>query len=207
MDRPPIVSDPEHLRRAAGSAYVVIRPSGSLADRFARIQASALRAAPGTPVVPAAHCTLQGFGGPDRPLTRVQVDAIEELVGAWATDAVRGPLRLVADAVDAFGGERVPVIRLRAEPDLRSAIGVLRRRARLAGLPVHDDIPAREWILHLSLAYFGDMDGAAWDPYARRVRALDAGSTECPAAEADLLRYDGGPERTVAVFPLGSSPV
>jgi len=200
---PPIISDPEHLREAAGTAYVVLRPEGVLADRFDEIQGRVVaRLGEARASVPVAHATMKAYGRPAAPLVDRDDVAIVRVVGEWAA-ASRPPL-MVADACDAFDEESIPIVRLRPEPDLRPALVSLRRRSLQAGLPggYEDRYEPDDWVFHLSLAYPDDMPDDDWHSLARWVRSLDAGEASCVVTEAELLRYDGGPERTLDRFPF-----
>ncbi len=204
---PTIISDPEHLREAAGTAYVVLRPLGALAERFDEIQGQVIaRLGEVRASVPVAHATMKAYGRPAAPLVDRDDNAMVRVVGEWA--AATRPPRMIADACDAFDEECIPIVRLRSEPDLRPALADLRRRSLRAGLPGgHEDrYEPGEWIFHLSLAYPYDMPDDAWVALARWVRSVDVGGASCGTTEAELLRY-GGPERTLGRFPFSGDHV
>jgi hypothetical protein len=80
----------------------------------------------------------------------------------------------------------------------------LRAAAADAGVPAgeSDRFDIDEWIPHLSLAYARDVDPARWEELRAWVRGVDVGSCECVAVRAELVAYDGGPERRSGTFAL-----
>jgi CubicO group peptidase (beta-lactamase class C family) len=189
----PVIADPKVLREAAGTAYVVLRPTGDLADAFVRWQGEVLdRLGGARATVPAAHATVKAFGSSSAPLTGDDLERIREVVEDWA--AATAPIDLRAVALDVFeGDEAVPVVRLAPIP----ALADLWARAAAAGLPAgHSDaIGADGWIAHLSLAYPADPEPARWAELVAWARGVDVGDLSCTVATAELLVFDGGPER------------
>jgi CubicO group peptidase (beta-lactamase class C family) len=188
-----VIADPEVLREAAGTAYVVLRPTGDLADAFVRWQGEMLdRLGGARATVPAAHATLKAFGSSSAPLTGDDLERIREVVEDWAS--ATAPIDLRAVALDVFeGDEGVPVVRLAPIP----ALADLWARAAAAGLPggYSDAIGADGWIAHLSLAYPVEPEPARWAELVAWARGVDVGDLSCTVATAELLVFDGGPER------------
>jgi CubicO group peptidase (beta-lactamase class C family) len=199
----PLVTDPERLRLAAGTAYVILRPTGDLADAFARWQGEVLDRLGGVrATVPAAHVTLKAFGSEGSPITPPDEERIAEVVAGWA--AASPPIELRAVGLDVFeGDERVPIVRLAPVPVLAD----LWTRATAAGLPAgySDPIGANAWIPHLSLAYPDEPDPARWAELVAWARGVDTGELACLAVEAELIVFDGGPQRRLGRFELGGS--
>lgn len=196
----PVIVDPARLRAAEGTAYVVLRPTGDLADAFLRWRGEALDRLGGVPaIVPAAHVTLKAFGSSSAPLAPGDEESIAEVVAAWA--AATPSIELRAQALDVFDDdERIPIVRLApiaALPDLWA-------RAAAAGLPAGyaDPIGAEVWIAHLSLAYPDDPDPARWAEVAAWARVVDTGDLTCRIDEAELIAFDGGPERRLGRYVL-----
>ena len=197
--RQPIITDPEHLARAARSAYVCLRPSGGVAEAFDGIQRGLREVVGDDPASwPAAHMTLKGFGSPER---RVDDDAepqLVTLVEGWARETA--PLELEVDAVDAFAAERIPVVRIRRTQALGAALADLRGRSTATGLTGDDDhIAPGDWIFHLSLVYY---EGERWSEVEAAVRAVEVPRASCVVEEAELVGFDGGPERLLGRLPL-----
>ncbi len=197
----PIVVDREHLRAAAGTAYVLLRPVADLADAFTRWQGDVLDRLGGARAsVPAAHATVKAFGSTGEPIDAAGEARILEVVQAWA--AATPPVTLTAEALDVFeADEWLPVVRLAPIP----ALADLWTRAAAAGLPrgYADDIGAEGWIPHLSLAYPDDVEPARRAVVIAWARALGTHGVSSVALQAELLVFDGGPERRLGTFRLG----
>jgi CubicO group peptidase (beta-lactamase class C family) len=199
---PPVVSQPP--REVAGSAYVVLRPGGALAERFTSLQADVLkRLGKAKVTVPAPHVTMKVFGTEDHHVVDADLPAIVEVVRAWASSTPRPVIR--AAAADAFDEEYVPVIRVEPTTELRSALTDLWRRCTDAGLPAgYSDVHGADgWIFHLSLAYPDDTDEARWRELTAWLREQHAEGAEATADAADLLLFDGGPERWIGRYRFG----
>ncbi len=199
----PIVVDDEQLLEAAGTVYVVVRPVGDLAEAFTRWQGEALDRLGGVPAAaPAGHVTLKAFGSSDAPLTRDDESRIAAVVAGWA--AAQAPIELRASKLGYFESEDVPVIELTASGSFRSALDALRGLVERAGLPAgyNDEISASDWIPHLSLAYPRDVDLALRAALELWVRSADVGASTCAALEAELVAFDGRPERVLGTFRL-----
>ncbi|HET9309976.1 MAG TPA: serine hydrolase [Actinomycetota bacterium] len=202
----PMIVDDAGLHDARGTAYLVVRPVGDLAAAFVRWQGEVLDRLGGAPaVVPGAHATLKGFGSASAPLTPEDEERIGEVVSAWT--GAQAPIELRADALHLFEDIRVPVVRLEMTDSFRTAFRGLRAAASAAWLPAGpgDEIGNDEWIPHLSLAYPRGVDRARWEELGAWARGVDAGAIECVALEAELIAYDGGPERRLGRFAFGAA--
>lgn len=199
----PIVLDPHHLVEAAGTAYVVVRPSADLADAFIGWQGEVLdRLGGGRVSVPAPHATLKTFGSSDAPLTPADAARIGEVVETWASQAP--PLELRAEALGAFDEDdlHIPMVRLDTTA-LREAMRELWSRAEAAGLPpgYGDTFGVDGWIAHLSLVYPREVDPGRWAEVVTWLRGVTTAAS-CIVATADLVVFEGGPERIAGRWPL-----
>ncbi|MGE5226850.1 MAG: serine hydrolase domain-containing protein [Planctomycetaceae bacterium] len=200
----PVIVDAAFLREVAGSAVAVLRPCGDVLDLFGELQGRLLDRFPEVAwSVPAAHCSLKGFGSSAAPLRLEDEAAAAEAVASWAALTERPTLH--AEAVGVFDTPdegRIVYVRVGASAALRAALATV--RARTAGLPASgsDVVATEDWIFHLSLAYAEAVDDALWAEivaWASRTTVDASCACEC----VDLLAYDGGPERVLGRFPLG----
>ena len=199
----PIVVDEEKLRSASGTAYVIVRPVADLADAFTRWQGDTLDRLDGSPsIAPAGHVTLKAFGSPSAPLGRDDETRIAAAVADWA--ATSPPFELRAAKLGVFESERIPLIELTMTPSFRSTLRAVRSYTERAGLPAGagDDVAIDEWIPHLSLAYPRDVDPSRWAELVTWASGVRMGEVACLAATAELIAYDGGPERCLGSFRL-----
>ncbi|CAN5684477.1 hypothetical protein BH18ACT17_BH18ACT17_02190 [soil metagenome] len=200
----PIVVDEAKLRAVAGTAYVVMRPVGDLADAFSRWQGEVLDRLGGAPTVaPGAHATLHAFGSSKTPPTSADERAIVEATRRWA--AAQSPLEMRAERLDVFEDESVPVVRLVRTGALGDALRDLWTRAEREGLGpgTGDRIGADAWVPHLSLAYPREVDPAIRTQLVTWVRLVDTGGITCMATEVEVVAYDGSDERRLVTFRLG----
>jgi CubicO group peptidase (beta-lactamase class C family) len=201
----PMIVDDAGLHDARGTAYLVVRPVGELAAAFVRWQGEVLdRLGAAATVVPGAHATLKGFGSASAPIGREDEGRIGEVVSAWA--GAQEPIELLAERLHLFDDIEVPVVALEMTATFRAAFRALRAVATAAGLPVgpSDGIDDDEWIPHLSLAYPRGVDRARWAELGAWARGVDAGAIGCAALEAELVAYDGGPERRLGTYAFGA---
>jgi CubicO group peptidase (beta-lactamase class C family)/2'-5' RNA ligase len=203
----PMIVDDVGLHDARGTAYLVVRPVGELADAFARWQGEVLDRLGGgaSIVVPGAHATLKGFGSASAPLAREDEDRIREVVSAWAAE--RSPIELRAERLHLFDDIQVPVVALEMTVTFRAAFRALRAAATAAELPSGpgDEIENDDWIPHLSFVYPRGVESARWEELAAWARGVDVGAIGCTALEAELVAYDGGPERRLGTFAFRSA--
>jgi hypothetical protein len=89
----------------------------------------------------------------------------------------------------------------------RAAFRALRAVAAEAGLPVgpDDEIGDDDWIPHLSLVYPRGVDRARWHELGAWARGVDTGGLGCVTLEAELVAYDGGPERRLGTFTFSTT--
>ena len=189
--RQPVITDPAVLAEVAGTAYVCLRPSGEVSEVFDRVQRR-LRDVVGDDRAswPAAHMTLKGFGTPARPVDHDTERELVSLVEGWAGETM--PLELQIEGVDVFAEERIPILLIRRTTQLTAAHKDMHIKVEAAGLPGQDHVALRDWIFHLSLVYY---DGDRWPEVEAAARALSIPRASCLVGEAELLGFDGGPER------------
>jgi CubicO group peptidase (beta-lactamase class C family) len=199
---PPVITQAAHLARARG-AFVLLRPRGSLSQGFQDLQRGvAERPDASTPSLPSAHVTLKGFGDAGEPLSEGDIDRISGVVSTWGS--ATPPLRLEADGVAVLDDGQIPVVRIRADEELRAAFVDLRLRARAERLPAgaDDAIADDDWIFHMSLAYPHDVNAGSWAPMLDRIRAHDAFGWHDTVTVADLIIYREGRERWIGRYRL-----
>jgi CubicO group peptidase (beta-lactamase class C family) len=200
----PIVVDGWKLLEAAGTAFVIVRPVGALAEAFTRWQGQTLDRIGVRCAVPSAHTTLKAFGSTGSPLSDEDERRIVEVVEAWASSC--GGLELREAGLEVFREDGIPVVRLEA-PSLLEEISNLRSASADAGLPggASDRIAIDGWVPHLSLAYPVEDSSARWDElevWMRGAGPVDAAT--CVALHAEVVTYTGGAERRLGVFPLST---
>jgi len=203
MRRDPFITDPAHLAKLAGRAYVCVRPTAGVADAFSIFQRAirgVIRTEGGS--WPAAHMSLKGFGTVDRPVDTATTRTILDVVAAWAERTP--PLELVTEGGDVFEEDRIPILRIRRTPKLGAAFMELRLRSEAARLVGDEDgISVADWIFHLSVVYHG---ADAWSDVVAAVEGLAAPDASCIVDAVELVGFDGGPERLLGRFELAGSP-
>jgi len=198
----PILVDEWKLLEAVGTAYVIVRPVGALAQAFSGWQGQTLDRIGVRCAAPAGHATLKAFGARDSPLSGEDERRIVEVVQAWAASC--GGLELRATAIEILAEDGIPIVRLDASAIL-PAMSDLRSASADGGLPIaeSDRIALDGWIPHLSLAYPVDRDAARWHELEGWMREVQATvSASCVALQAEVVTYAGGAERRLGAFPL-----
>jgi CubicO group peptidase (beta-lactamase class C family) len=197
----PIVVDERWLRLVGGTACVVVRPVGELAERFTTWQGEVLDRLGVACVAPGAHATVKSFGSTQEPLSDDDERRVVELVRAWAASCP--PVALHAERLEMFADASTPVVRLHATSSFTHALTSLRTAAsdaRLSGGD-SDEIPAADWVPHLSLAYPIESPGAVAEVEAW-MRGVSVEVAPSAALQVEVVAYDGGSERRLAAFPF-----
>jgi 2'-5' RNA ligase len=200
----PIAVDDRLLADAAGSVFVVVRPVGRLADAFTEWQDRALdRIGSPATIVPGAHATLASVGSRSHPVGSRDEARIVETVTAWA--AGRSPIDLRALGLAVLDG--VPVVSLERTASFVEALQTLRSAAADAALPRGDidDIPTEAFEPHLSLAYVGELEADRRAELEAWMRGVSVEVAPSVALRAEVVGYDGGPERRLALCAFGRS--
>jgi 2'-5' RNA ligase superfamily protein len=202
-ERTPVITDPLHLKEVRGTAYLWLRACGEVATVFRRAQHH-LRQVVGSDRAswPEGHLTFKTFGATGKAVDPSVEPNLVSLARAWAH--VTPPLRLEIEALDVFDASRIPIIRVKRTPQLSKALVEVRDRAEAIGMTsVEDRIEPENWIHHLSLVYYG---GTHWREVAVATRSFAVSEAACEVSEAELVAFDGGPERVLAeVSLLGGS--
>ncbi len=142
---------------------------------------------------PAAHLTLKGFG--------VETDdVISEVVAAWARST--SPLPVAPLRVSSFPEVRVLIVEVGRDDALVAATRRIRDAASNLPAGSEDQIPVEDWVFHLSLAYGDWLEATAWDALDAWARRIPVERVMGTCLEAELLAFDGGPERLIRRFPL-----
>jgi 2'-5' RNA ligase len=196
VDREPFITDPRHLSAVAGSSFLVLRPPERVRAAYAEVQAAVRDRAEGRGSYPAPHVTICGF---PQPASAAEASIVSE----WA-ERTR-PLRVAAADVSAFPAIKTVIVVVEDDPDLRAAAASVRAVSTDVGLPVYDEIPVADWIFHMSVAYLDDMTDGEWDAFVPGLAALAVRSVGGTVGTAELVTFDGGPERLAAAFVLAGA--
>ncbi|WP_336641218.1 2'-5' RNA ligase family protein [Microbacterium sp. USHLN272] len=190
----PFMKTPEQLESLEGQQYLVLRPTGELADRYSAEQTDAL-ALSRLPHPHTGHVTLRGFYEPER---RAELSA---LVHAWAIE--QDPIEITGEAIDAFPEPwQILILRLARTDSLLSAYATLTDRLDATDFRRLGELPLDEWTFHMSVVYGATLSGPEWkalesarvSEFARPVRET--------ATQVELVSYSNGVELT-EVIPLG----
>jgi 2'-5' RNA ligase len=201
----PIITDPAIVARQPPTAYVLLRPTGDLADAVDGWRGEVLDRLGGVVcALPTAHVTLKAFGSSEASVTAEDERRILDVVAAWAAETP--PLELRASGLALFDGEdAVPVALLEMHEALRDAIRDLWRRCAEAGLPAgySDDIGADGWLAHVSLCYPDERPkDSIWEPLRTWTRYVEVGDARSTALEAEVVAFGDGTERRPGRYPF-----
>lgn len=194
--RRPFMNDPRQLASLEGQQYLVLRPTGAVADDYRAVQDAVLTALPAGIKHPhTAHVTLRGFYEPDR------LDEVRTVIRTWA--AAQHPTEVTTEAIDTFPAPwQIIIARMARTASVVSAYSTLTEV--LAGTDFHrlDERRLDDWTFHMSVVYGKALDEDAWHAIAE---AVTREYTERPSevvSEAELVWYSGGAEHH-EVIPLG----
>lgn len=182
---------PEQLASLEGQQYLVLRPTGAVADLYESEQDTALRrvrvAHPRT-----GHVTLRGFYEPERR------DELRDLIHTWASS--QPPIDITVDAVDAFPTPwQIVILRLARSPSLLTAYSSLTAALDATDVRRLGELSLDEWTFHLSVVYGKSLTSDEWDALATAsVRDLADRPYET-ITEAELVWYENGAEHTEVV--------
>ncbi len=194
--RRPFMDTPDQLASLEGQQYLVLRPSGAVAEVYREIQETALDRL-GIPArrPHTGHVTLRGFFEPERR------EELAALIRTWA--AREEPIEVSAEAVDEFPLPwQILIVRLARSASLVSAYSTLTAALDATDYRRLGELPLADWTFHLSVLYGKTLDAADWSRFAKaEVRPLSSAPTEV-IAEAELVWYEDGIEYA-EVLPLG----
>lgn len=188
------MNTPEQLESLEGQQYLVLRPTGELADRYSVEQHEAL-ALHRLPHPHTGHVTLRGFYEPER---RAELTAF---VRAWAIE--QDPIEITGEAIDAFPEPwQVLILRLARTDSLLSAYATLTDRLEATDFRRLGELPLDEWTFHMSVVYGKTLSGADWAAIeAARVSEFARPVSET-STQVELVSYSNGAEHR-EVIPLG----
>ncbi len=109
-------------------------------------------------------------------------------------------LRLEVERLDVFDEDRIPIVCIRRTPELSAALTDIRSRAEAAELPGYEDrIAPADCVFHPTIVYY---EGDRWPGIDATTRSISVPPAVCVADEAELVGFDGGPERLLGRFSL-----
>ncbi|MEA1264622.1 2'-5' RNA ligase family protein [Microbacterium sp. STF-2] len=194
--RRPFMDTPDQLASLEGQQYLVLRPTGAVAEVYREIQETALDRL-GIPArrPHTGHVTLRGFSEPERR------EELAALIRTWA--AQQEPIEVSAEAVDVFPLPwQILIVRLARSASLISAYSTLTAALDATDYRRLGELPLADWTFHLSVLYGKTLDAADWSRFVKaEVRPLSPAPTEV-IAEAELVWYEDGIEYA-EVLPLG----
>lgn len=194
--RRPITNTPEQLASLEGHQYLVLRPTGPVADDFATRQEQLLRGLPRSVTAPhTPHVTMRGFHEPDR------VEDLMFAVRDWASS--QHPIDVTAEAIDTFPAPwQIVLVRLARTATLVTAYSSLTQALDDTDFRRLGELDLADWIFHLSAVYAKALSSQAWAEleHTARCEYLDPVSETVAAAES--VWYSEGLEHA-EVIPLG----
>jgi hypothetical protein len=192
IERTLVIPDASHQKDAKGTAYLWLRVSGPVAEVFRKAQLHLREVVgEGRASWPEAHLTLKTFGATDRQVDAPIEGELVSLTEAWSH--VTPPLRLEVEAMDVLVESKTPMLRIATTPELTAALQDIRARADAIGVASYEDgVSPEYWIHHLSLAYYV---GKCWGEVEALTRGLALPAASYVATQAELVAFDGGPER------------
>ncbi|MDQ0644465.1 2'-5' RNA ligase family protein [Microbacterium murale] len=194
--RRPFMNHPDQLASLEGQQYLVLRPTGAVADDYREVQDAVLRALPVAVKHPhTAHVTLRGFYEPDR------LDDVRALVRAWG--AAQHPIEITTEAIDTFPAPwQIVIARLARTASVITAYASLTDALADTDFRRLDERALDDWTFHMSVIYGKTLDADEWRAIAESVtNEYDEHPTEV-VNEAELVWYSGGAEHH-EVIPLG----
>ncbi|MFF1540693.1 2'-5' RNA ligase family protein [Microbacterium sp. NPDC058269] len=192
----PFMDTPDQLASLEGQQYLVLRPTGAVAEVYREAQEAALARLDSPARHPhTGHITLRGFYEPERR------EDLAALIRVWA--AQQRPIEAIAEAVDEFPTPwQILIVRLARSASLVSAYASLTTALDGTGFRRLGELPLEDWTFHLSVLYGKSLDLEEWSRFAEaELRAFEPASTET-ITEAELVWYEDGIEQA-EVLPLG----
>lgn len=194
--RRPFMIDPQQLASLNGQQYLVLRPTGAVADDYRAVQDAVLQALPAGVKHPhTAHVTLRGFYEPDR------LDDVRTVIRAWA--AAQHPIEITTEAIDTFPAPwQIVIARLARTASVVSAYATLSDALANTDFRRLDERALDDWTFHLSVIYGKTFGGEAWSALEQSVTREYAERPTEVISEAEFVWYSGGVEHH-EVIPLG----
>jgi len=194
------MTDPTLLDSIDGQQYLVLRPTGPVADFYDAEQSSLRRSLPDSVSFPnTGHVTLRGFWEPTR------VHELKNVLKDWA--ARQPPITVRVDAVDGFPTPfQVLISRLERSTSLVDAYAALTSALDATDFHRIGELPLDQWVFHLSLIYCNSMSEDDWlSVAAQSAKDLPVRPSEL-LTTAEFVWYEDGIEHSETV-PLGGSPL
>jgi 2'-5' RNA ligase len=142
--------------------------------------------------------SFHGFGTAESPLDDAAEAKVIALTREWAARTAR--LRMDVEGLQAFPDVQIPVVRIHYTRELGSALRHIRTLADQARFASDEDaISVDDWIFHLSLAYY---QGDRWPEIRSALEGQTVHEVGWVAEEAELVGFNGGPERLLARLHL-----
>ncbi|MHA7984626.1 2'-5' RNA ligase family protein [Rathayibacter sp. CAU 1779] len=184
------MTDPGLLASLDGQQYLVLRPTGPVAEFYDAEQAALKAVLPESISHPrTGHVTLRGFYEP----TRVQ--ELRDALATWATQ--QEPLELQVDAVDGFPTPfQILIARLHRSAPLVDAYARLSSSLDATDFQRIGELPLDQWIFHMSLIYCNALSADDWQlAYEKNSRDVKSRPSEL-LTEAEFVWYENGTEHT-----------
>jgi hypothetical protein len=190
------MTDPTLLASLEGQQYLVLRPTGPVAEFYDNEQASLRRHLVGPISFPnTGHVTLRGFYEPTR------VHALRDQLQAWA--ATQPPVNMRIEAVDGFPTPfQILIARLERSLVLVDAYNSLSHAMDSTDFRRIGELPIDEWIFHLSLIYCSTLSEEQWRAVLARSRRNLATPPSELVTQAEFVWYENGEEHSETV-PFG----
>jgi hypothetical protein len=88
--------------------------------------------------------------------------------------------------------------------ELGAAVRRMRAAAKSAGIHVFEEIPPEDRIFHASIAYCETLPDDRWQDLLAKLDTSAPLTASCTLTEAELVTFDGGPERLAGTFSLSA---
>lgn len=184
--RRPFMDTPDQLASLDGQQYLVLRPTGPVAELYEREQDAALHRAD-VPHPHTGHVTLRGFFEPERR------EELAALVRDWA--AVQAPIEVTVEAVDVFPAPwQIVILRLARSASLVSAYASLTSALEATDIRRLGELSLEDWTFHLSVLYGKTLSPEEWQALATASARELADRPSETIHEVELVSYDGGVE-------------
>lgn len=186
--RRPFMNDPRQLASLEGQQYLVLRPTGAVADDYRAVQDAVLQTLPVDVKHPhTGHVTLRGFYEPER------VNDVRAIVREWG--AAQHPIEITTEAIDTFPAPwQIVIARLARTASVVHAYATLTDTLAGTDLRRLDERSLDDWTFHMSVIYGKTLDADEWSAIAASVtREYTERPTEV-VTEAELVWYSGGVE-------------
>jgi hypothetical protein len=94
------------------------------------------------------------------------------------------------------------IAQMRDLPELRTSLFRMRDFAQAHGIATIEDVPPEKWTFHMSIASCSSLSADRWALIARLAERTVPADVSVVIEEAELVCFDGGPERLLGVSRL-----